>query len=120
MPKYGDDLLLLCRGLQANGAQIFWDTLYANGKNLKCDLSYHFLISNILFSQEASSHIFHLSHPDISIMEERRSACNKTFKSQSIRLCFNNFRENSIKIVIQKGAIKDSDCKELVCKSKYS
>ena len=28
MPKYGDDLLLLCRGLQANGAQIFWDTLY--------------------------------------------------------------------------------------------
>ena len=30
MPKYGDDLLLLCRGLQANGAQIFWDTLYNN------------------------------------------------------------------------------------------
>ena len=29
MPKYGDDLLLLCRGLQANGAQIFWDTLYS-------------------------------------------------------------------------------------------
>ena len=28
MPKYGDDLLLLCPGLQANGAQIFWDTLY--------------------------------------------------------------------------------------------
>ena len=28
MPKYGDNLLLLCRGLQANGAQIFWDTLY--------------------------------------------------------------------------------------------
>ena len=28
MPKYGDDLLLLCHGLQANGAQIFWDTPY--------------------------------------------------------------------------------------------
>ena len=35
MPKYGDDLLLLCRGLQANGAQIFWDTLYDNGEREK-------------------------------------------------------------------------------------
>ena len=38
MPKYGDDLLLLCRGLQANGAQIFWDTLYSlrdTGTNLR-------------------------------------------------------------------------------------
>ena len=28
MEKVSEDLLLLCRNLQANGAQFFWDTLY--------------------------------------------------------------------------------------------
>ena len=28
MPTYGEDLLPFCCNLQANGAQIFWDTLY--------------------------------------------------------------------------------------------
>ena len=30
MEKVGENLLLFCRNLPANGAQIFWDTLYGD------------------------------------------------------------------------------------------
>ena len=31
MEKVRENLLLFCRNLQANGAQLFWDTLYMSG-----------------------------------------------------------------------------------------
>ena len=34
MEKVGENLLLFCRNLPANGAQIFWDTLYKTKNNL--------------------------------------------------------------------------------------
>ena len=54
MPKYGDDLLLLCRGLQANGAQIFWDTLYIK---MNENISRKRLYENILDVSGARRHI---------------------------------------------------------------
>ena len=35
MEKVSENLLLLCRNLQANGAQFFWDTLYKKKKREK-------------------------------------------------------------------------------------
>ena len=39
MEKVGENLLLFCRNLPANGAQIFWDTLYQHYSVLKMLLS---------------------------------------------------------------------------------
>ena len=36
MEKVNENLLLLCRNLQANGAQFFWDTLYNSFKLKPC------------------------------------------------------------------------------------